>query len=684
MEQKQKARSPVVWLAVAVTLIMVGSVLANLFNTSFYRVNVTQITFSTDKGVLSGLLYLPAGAGPASPRPTIVTTHGYLNAKEMQAAPAIEMSRRGCVVLALDCYAHGDSFLNKISKGGEFMSFWPPSVYDAVKYIYGQPYVLKDRDGNGILAVSGHSMGGFSSTMAMAMDEKDYQKDLQDGKKAVRKIRAVLSVGADYRWTTYLGVDGAAADKLYANRVAGTIAAQFDEFFFDVPAEASGKTVVKKNYIATDVGRAFLRNPPDAKVGVFYPTAEGGRRVIYEPYQTHPWNHISVRTTRDMIDFYTTAFAGSAGAMVAKNGQIWLLKELSETIGLVGFFLLLVPLVQLLTRIRWLRLAVSEPLAEFSGPANAGGKAAFWLIAAFSAVLPALLYITCLNKAAAGLDPIKIVALVGFGLAIAGLIVSLVRRKAADAYNLVVTALGAFVLLGLAAGAANIFLLGPLYNSPVTNNVAYWAVMVTAVTLIVLSLGYQFLSRPFGISLKQYGFLPGWKTILPSLVVAVAVAAIVFAIGYVVDALFKTDFRLWLVVVRAFNEQHLVTAIRYMPFLFLYFLVNGVALHVNTNSAYLKGAKGYWVALAINVGGLVGWLAIQYGSLFASGKAVFVTQGLYSIVLIGLTVNLGIATIITKKCLEKTNNVYTGAFLNTIVITINTIASSTMYWSLVK
>ena len=120
------------------------------------------------------------------------------------------------------------------------------------------------------------------------------------------------------------------------------------------------------------------------------------------------------------------------------------------------------------------------------------------------------------------------------------------------------------------------------------------------------------------------------------------------------------------------------------PFLFLHFLVNGVALHVNTNSAYLKGAKGYLVALGMNIGGLVGWPVIPYASLFAAGTAAFVTQALNPIVLVGLTVNLGIATVITKKCLDETNNVYTGAFPTTIVITVMTIASSTMYGSLVK
>jgi len=97
------------WLIFALVLIFVGSFLAQMFNTSFYTVKVKRIKFDTNNGILSGLLYLPKGADSSDPRPTIITTHGYLNSAEMQDAAAIEMSRRGYVVLALDMYDHGHS-----------------------------------------------------------------------------------------------------------------------------------------------------------------------------------------------------------------------------------------------------------------------------------------------------------------------------------------------------------------------------------------------------------------------------------------------------------------------------------------------------------------------------------------------------------------------------------------------
>lgn len=143
-----------------------------MFNTSFYKVKVSRISFDTDSGTLSGLLYMPKGVDASNPHPTIVTTHGYLNSAEMQDETAIEMSRRGYVVLALDMYDHGHSHGNADNTGG-FFNFWPTSLWDAAQYMYSQDYVAKDAQGNGQIAVSGHSMGGFSSEMAIYLDEQN-------------------------------------------------------------------------------------------------------------------------------------------------------------------------------------------------------------------------------------------------------------------------------------------------------------------------------------------------------------------------------------------------------------------------------------------------------------------------------------------------------------------------------
>ena len=206
-------KSNKIMLCAALTLILLGSILASVFNSGSGAVKVSRISFDGGHGQLSGLLYMPKDASADNPKPTIIVTHGYLNSAEMQDANAIELSRRGFVVLALDQYDHGHSALNHdvysdTSFFGVWLPFWANSMNDAVQYMYEQPYVLKAEDGSGIIGVTGHSMGGFSSTMALAMDEQ------QAAESGVKKVYAGLTEGSDFMYTAFVGIDAAAADAL--------------------------------------------------------------------------------------------------------------------------------------------------------------------------------------------------------------------------------------------------------------------------------------------------------------------------------------------------------------------------------------------------------------------------------------------------------------------------------------
>ncbi len=676
--QKASTR-PQFWLALSLTLMIVGTLFAHFFNTSFYSVTTTEISFKTDKGVLNGLLYMPKDASAAKPKPAIITTHGYLNAKEMQDAPAIELSRRGYVVLALDSYEHGDSYLTKNDLANAWFGYWPASMSDAVQYMYKQPYVLKDDKGNGFIAVSGHSMGGFSSTMAAFNDEQQYQQNLKEGKPAVRKISAVLTAGSDFLYTGYLGVNEAVADAALANRTAGKIAAKYDEFFFNAADAKPGNTVVKKDYISTADGKAFLGNPPNPQVNVFYPTAEEGKRIIYQPGEIHAWNHFSAKTTGYQIQFYAAAFGAHApSTTLASGNQIWFFKEFAEFAGLIGFFMLFAALVQVLIQTPFFKDARTEPF-EFDGPTTVSKKAAFWVLAAVSAAIPAVYYASLMGKLPAGLAQIQYVSLAAALIASAAAIIALLRRKMERIFGLLVIAASSFVTFGLSSGAGGLFVLSPLFNEPQTNALIYWAIVVTGLTAMILSLSHFAAGKGSAKDLGRYGFIVGWGTVIKSFLTALVAAAAGFAALFVVDALFQTDFRLWLFAVRAFNMHHLLTALGYMPFFFLYFFINGIALHVNTKSRFMQGAKGYAVAFFMNIGGLLVWQILQYGKLFITGAAMWPNVNLNSITLFATLAILFTSTLISKKFLDKTNNVYTGAFLNTIVMTLIAISTTTMY-----
>jgi len=672
-------------LILSLILILLGSLLANLFNTSFYSTRVSKISFDTDKGELSGLLYRPKGADSQDPRPTIITTHGYLNSREMQDAVAIELSRRGYVVLALDMYDHGHSINNtQFPSSTAFFSFWPSSIYDAVQYMYDQEYVLKDGAGNGIIAVGGHSMGGFSSSMAIVQDEQDYATT------GIRKIHAGLTMGSDYSWSSYLGVTADVASQAYGPRIVGKVAAHYDEFFFDKDAFASGNTVIYKDYTKTEEGQKFLGNPPDPQSETWYNLDNGGKRIIYTPSEIHPWNHFSVTTTGYAIDFYNVAFEGYTSVNqnnvnLASSNQIWLLKELFSFMAMIGFFLLLVSLALIISDLPFFSKAKTEINPVIKGPKTNRDKAIYWIIFIIAALFPALFFPTLMDKAGVGMTILKVFSLIVIALSVIKVIMGFVKRDKEELKSIITgpTLISAvsFCLLLILFNSSNVFKLNSYFNEPTTNQILYWAMVVTAVVAIIGLFTHYLNKNSQNISLKQYGFVINWKSILAGLVTALFAVLIGYLILFIIDAVLKVDFRIWVWAVKTFGTSHLVAALKYAPFFFLYFYVTSIT--VNANTGHMKGWKGYLAACILNVGGLVLYLILQYGKLFITGTALCPSQSLTSILLFALIPTLLVATIYAKVLFKRTGNVYTGVFLNTFLVTMITVANTTLYSGLV-
>ena len=669
---------------IALGLILVGSIFAHMFNTSFYSNDVERIKFDTDTGVLSGLLYKPEGASSDDPRPTIITTHGYLNSGEMQDAGAIELSRRGYVVLALDMYDHGHS-VNKTDydASGAFFSFWPNSIYDAVQHMYEKDFVLKDDNGNGIIAVAGHSMGGFSSTMAMVKDEQDFAKT------GIRKIHAGLTMGSDYLWSSYLKVDAKTTAKALGPRTVGKVAAHYDEFFFDSAAAKSGDTVIYKNYVNTKPGQTFLGNPDNPESGKFYNASNGGKRIIYTPRELHPWNHFSATTTGHQIDFYRTAFKGYTSpnqdlVNLTSNSQTWFYKELSSFVALIGFFMLMIPLISFILKLPFFSEAKTEKIPGLEGPKSFKDKLVYWVVLIVSALFPAYFFPTLMNKAGPGMTVLKYFAGIVMALSIIFLIMRFVNRDDKSLKSVitgpVLLLAASLVLFLILSNPGAVFKLGGFFNQPTTNQILYWAIVVTGVITIISIFMYYYDKKTKGVAVEQYGFVVEGKSILAGLFTALVAVLGGYIVLYIIDAVFTTDFRFWTWAVKTFEASHVVSALKYAPFFFLYFYVTGIT--VNSNTDHMEGWKGYLTGIFAIVGGLVIYMLLHYGKLFIDGTAMWPAQALTSILLFALIPTLIVATIYNKVLYKKTGNVYTGVFLNTFLMTMITVANTTLYHGL--
>lgn len=674
---KTKKRSVIV-LCIALVLILAGSILAGMYNSGNGTVSVSRISFEAQNGTLSGLLYMPKGASADNPRPTVIVTHGYLNSAEMQDANAIELSRRGLVVLALDQYDHGHSDLNnEVYTGTSFMEIWAPfwinSMHDAVAYMYEQPYVLKDEAGNGIIGVTGHSMGGFGSTMALAMDEQEAAAT------GIRKIYCGLTEGSDFLYTGFFGVDVAAADALGGGRTMGKVAAQYDEFFFNDPA-VTGGTVRHKDFVSTPDGLAFLQRSESAEPNTWYTTSDGGRRIVFEPAETHPWNHFSTTTTAHALYFYQEAFKDYAQDLnfIDPNDQIWLLKEGCECLALLGFVLLIVAVASLLLEIPGLSKARTGALEP--QPSVHGGGARFGVLALLLGLilLPAIFF-TPLMDGGAGSDMVMVLFYAGCAFAVAGLfglIFGLFDKE--NRLRLVIGSL--FVMIAGAALAlvarTPMYTDGPYWTAPGLNSIAYWTIGCALISLLAMSLIYVGAKAKNGLGFKDYGVSFNPLAILMSLVVAILTWAIAYGVLFLMDLLFKADFRIWTFAFKTFDFNIFPAILRYLPTFLLFYVVSTAAITVNTNTEKLQGFWGYLVAILLNAGGPILWLANQYGTLFTTGVAAHPGSALSGIVLVAMVPTLSIAAVISRSLYKKTGNIWLPAFLNALLMTTMAVANT--------
>lgn len=668
----KNSKRSLILLVVALVLIGIGSAVASQFNSANGDVDVSRIYFETGQGELSGLLYKPDGADDEA-RPTIIATHGYLNSGEMQDAQAIEMSKRGYVVLALDMYDHGHS-TGTMEKPIPFFSFWPTAMYEAVQYMYEQDYVLKDEEGNGIIAVSGHSMGGFSSTHAVMLDEVDFQE------AGIRKIHSSLTMGSDYQWVKTLGYADEEINSSYGPRVSGKIAGVYDEFFFNSETATPGQPVMKKDYVSTAEGLGFLGGLESAQANEFY-EVDGAERIIYQPNETHPWNHFSKQSTAYAIDFYDVAFSEYGNVVaIGEDGQTWMWKEWFSFIALIGFFLLFIPVVSLLTKLPFFNWVYTARPAALSAPKSDGAKLAGYILLILGALYPALFFTALYSGDETGMRLLRQISMITIGLSALIFIFSFVKNAGKS------VKMGSGLILGLGI-IQYLFLRSQerfletteWFGAPTVNPVAFWAINVAIVTLMIL-IGYHFVSKKAeGALFASYGLRANIKTIVAALATAIVAVIAGYGVLYLVDAIFQVDFRLWTVAVKTFEEQHVWALLRYAPLFFIYFFIVGLSVNVNTASRFYDGWKGYGISILHFIGGLILYLGYHYGLLFITGTGGYPAESLSSIIVIGLVPILFVAAVFNRYFFRKTGNVYVGAFLNTILITMITLANTALY-----
>jgi pimeloyl-ACP methyl ester carboxylesterase len=549
-------------------LILGGSYLASAIQTAG-GVVLKDVRFAGDNGLTqSGLLYVPKSATAATPAPAVLASHGYINTREMQSPFAIELARRGFVVLAMDMIGHGYSD----GAVGQSKDLGGPA---ALRYLQSLPFVDKANIG-----LEGHSMGGVPVASAAAAQPDGY--------------RAMVLEGST---PGFLGAKAPAK----INNLA-VVFGQYDEFAPLMWGEPKGSLVANSPKLA----KAFGVEGPVLVGKIYGVVADGSARVLENPPVTHPWEHFSRAGVGGAVDWFQKTLTGEANPLPPAD-QIWLWKDIGTAIGFIGFVCLLLGTFELLmtTPVFASLNQPPQPVAEGRGPK-------WWLAFVLTAAVPALTFYPVMKVGA-------------------------------------------------------LFFPMQLFPQSIQNQLVVWALvnaLITFLLSLVLRGGKPVFTNDWG---KSAG-----------------IAAATMAVGYLsivaVDAVFKVDYRFWVLGLKPFDARHALMAIPYLIPWTVFFLVALRALCANLavkGEGYIFQAGAWKLAMCL---GFIVLLVVEYATLFQTGLLFTPKEPLNTIVAIQFVPLLATIGAIAAVTYRRTNSYVPGALICALLLSWYVTAGTATHW----
>ena len=197
----------------------------------------------------------------------------------------------------------------------------------------------------------------------------------------------------------------------------------------------------------------------------------------------------------------------------------------------------------------------------------------------------------------------------------------------------------------------------------VTTQVAVWALVTAALTLLIS----RFAKIPATSAPRQ------WTR---SAILAVMTVVVAYLALLLVDRLFHTDLRFWVVAVKLPSVQQWgITAIYVLPItaaflITLRSLCNIVAMNGKTNLGR------YALAITSLIGGFAVMLAIIYGIFFATGTLITSLDPLSTIIALQFIPLLTGIAIITVFCWRRTGTHRPGALIVGMLVTLYVVAGT--------
>ena len=550
-------------------------------------------------GMMTYKLYTPRTATAENKAPGVLLLHGYQNDRETNAAYAIELARRGVVVLSLDEYGHGFSepglkergYVNhtvKMNYGEESVELGTyKKAGGTVRYrllmnfsnlSFFNDYYSKDEDGNAIydsscggaaayavlatmdnvdstrLGISGHSMGTWAGwSVAAAFAGTEYEPRA-----------TVLQCGELFRDSVY------DTGKIHFNNVL-LLQAKWDEFSYF----RDYKRVVDDDLLKSDLRCEFLGTTADQAAWdtTFGSFEDGTARRMELLYTNHRLTTHNARGLAVALDWFKAAFGPESMNDLASTDQTAVGKEWLVLFAMLVTLLAIVPLAELLLTIPFFA-AIVQPLPP---KANIKPRGKWWKGAIITMLIAGLTY------------PFM-------------------------------TQLG-HALLPLPEG---------IFRMTVGNGFIGWYSLLIIVMLVTSLTAWRKAKKTetfdgfygMGLGAEKEPRKISWKLLGKSAMLVLCLLGMVYAVVALAGCLYLLDLRFIWPFFKTFTWARLGQFCVYLPLFALFFLLNNskIMASMRTEATYEPGAKGFlgswWRNALMMVGGVLLIVLIEYIPFF--------------------------------------------------------------------
>jgi dienelactone hydrolase len=317
-EEKQSMSKPIpisskkLWLTLVLLLIVLvaAEFLASQVQQDFGRVEVSNVTYENFNGIpIRAKLLKPVGVSAQNPAPGVVYIHGYQNNRETSDAYAIEMARRGFVVLEIDAIGRGNSGNPGDIDDPDFDPTFGGRT--SLAYLKSLPYVNAEAVG-----MMGHSLGA-EMAYTIALDNPG--------------VRALSISGFAYteeatpdRPKNMLMIFGRYDE--YRDRMTGT-----DDF--------------EAEWMSSPQTQAAFGTRDGLEFGVTYGDFENGtaRKVVLLPVIHLKESH-SPEGVAAAVTWMRDALKPDPAFWIDENSQIWEIKEYATLVAMLAGLFSLLPL----------------------------------------------------------------------------------------------------------------------------------------------------------------------------------------------------------------------------------------------------------------------------------------------------------------------------------------------------